>query len=101
MLLLSKQDPISGSKGVELVADRRAFVENVSKEVGMSGDYFSYLLRLWREEEGTAVWRASLQDPRTGERVGFAYLDELFEFLRHHVKANASIDKDSSRERRQ
>ena len=66
----------------------------------MSGDYFSYLLRLWREVEGTVVWRASLQDPRTGERVGFATLDDLVEYLHHHVEANASTDEDEMRERR-
>ena len=67
----------------------------------MSGDYFSYLLRLWREVEGTAVWRASLQDPRTGERVGFATLDDLFKYLRHQVEADVPTERDDSRERRQ
>ena len=67
----------------------------------MSGDYFSYLLRLWREVEGTAVWRASLQDPRTGERVGFASLDDLFKYLRHQVEADVPTERDDSRERRQ
>ena len=67
----------------------------------MSGDYFSYLLRLWREVEGTAVWRASLQDPRTGERVGFASLDDMFKYLRHQVEADVPTERDDSRERRQ
>jgi len=36
----------------------------------MHGDsYFSYLLRLWRSEvQGRAVWHASLECTRTGER---------------------------------
>ena len=47
------------------------------------GDYLSYLLRLWRESDGEApVWRASLKCSHTGDNVGFASLEELFEFLR-------------------
>jgi hypothetical protein len=53
-------------------------------------DYLSYLLCLWRvsgDEETPsmsrkAIWRASLESTRTGERRGFASLDELFDFLR-------------------
>ena len=49
-------------------------------------DYFAYLLRLWREKGGqTTWWRASLQDPHSGERVGFAHLDELVTFLREQT----------------
>ncbi len=44
--------------------------------------YLSYLLRLWCAEESEAkCWRVSLEDPRTGERLGFAGLEELFAFL--------------------
>ncbi|MFO7682631.1 MAG: hypothetical protein R6X34_21550 [Chloroflexota bacterium] len=44
--------------------------------------YFSYLLRLWEtEDEAQHVWRASLEFPATGERRGFASLDELFLYL--------------------
>ena len=44
--------------------------------------YLSYLLRLWRVEGGEQpVWRASLKSARGGEQVGFASLEELFEFL--------------------
>ena len=44
--------------------------------------YLSYLLRLWETESGgEEVWRASLEDPRTGERKGFANLTDLFTFL--------------------
>jgi hypothetical protein len=54
-------------------------------------DYLSYLLRLWRAHERGSphwrlpVWRASLQSPQTGERVGFATLDDLFAFLREQT----------------
>jgi hypothetical protein len=53
------------------------------------GDYLSYLLRLWRESDGEVpVWRASLRSSRTGEKVGFASLEELFEYLRDRVSAD-------------
>ena len=49
-------------------------------------DYLSYLLRLWRTStDGQGVWRASLTDPLTGERIGFADLEALFEFLRRQT----------------
>jgi hypothetical protein len=50
------------------------------------GDYQSYLLRLWRvsdDEEPTR--RASLQSSRSGEQMGFAHLEELFDFLRRQT----------------
>lgn len=49
--------------------------------------YLSYLLRLWRvSQNGFDVWRASLEDVRTGERYGFASLDGLFTFLREQIQ---------------
>ena len=48
--------------------------------------YQSYLLRLWQtSDEGEDVWRASLEAPGTGERHGFASLDDLFNFLQGQV----------------
>ena len=45
--------------------------------------YRAYLLRLWQVPGlGPAVWRASLEDPHTGERLGFGSLDNLVAFLR-------------------
>ena len=44
--------------------------------------YCSYLLRLWQVRSGgELVWRASLEDPRTGIRRGFATLEQMFAFL--------------------
>ncbi len=56
---------------------------NENKEViSRTTDYRSYLLRLWRNDSATCCdWHASLEDPRTGERFGFASLEELFAFL--------------------
>jgi len=42
----------------------------------------SYLLRLWCiDEPGNLNWQASLEIPETGERIGFASLEELFTYL--------------------
>ena len=52
-----------------------------------SQTYRSYLLRLWRvDEDGCQVWRASLEDPRTGERRGFPSMNALVEFLRELIR---------------
>lgn len=45
-----------------------------------SKSYMAYLLRLWRVE-GDSAWRATLDDPGTGERRGFKDLLSLFAFL--------------------
>jgi hypothetical protein len=50
--------------------------------------YRAYLLRLWRIEDGEkAIWRASLQDVRTGQRLGFADLDEAIAHLRKEIRS--------------
>jgi len=48
-------------------------------------EYFSYLLRMWRTGEHSA-WRASLEDPQTGERLGFGSLEKLLAFLRKETE---------------
>jgi hypothetical protein len=62
---------------------------SVPKETRKQNDYVSYMLRMWHDggDEGPspskeAPWRASLQSPRTGEMVGFASLNDLFNSLR-------------------
>jgi hypothetical protein len=40
--------------------------------------YRAFLLRLWPQPGG---WRASLEDARSGERLGFASLEDLFAHL--------------------
>lgn len=53
--------------------------------------YRAYLLRLWQTKSG---WRASLEHPHTGERLGFANLEQLFAFLKEkavsHSEAKAT-----------
>jgi hypothetical protein len=49
-------------------------------------DYISYLLRAWRSNgENSPAWQASLENPHTGERMGFACLEDLFDFLRRQT----------------
>jgi hypothetical protein len=44
--------------------------------------YFSYLLRLWREDRNDErIWRASLESAQTGEQHNFNTLSDLFGFL--------------------
>ena len=48
--------------------------------------YLSYLLRLWQiESQGQLVWRASLEQARTGERRGFPDLAGLIAYLREET----------------
>jgi TRAP-type C4-dicarboxylate transport system permease small subunit len=75
---------------------------------GTRGDeYLSYMLRLWQESvdepvevDGAPVWRASLTSPITGERLGFATLDDLVEYLHHQVDASTRTDAEERRKRR-
>jgi hypothetical protein len=56
--------------------------------------YLSYLLRLWQVESGgSLVWRASLEDARTGERRGFASIDVLLVFIRRQTSTARDPDK--------
>jgi hypothetical protein len=45
-------------------------------------EYFAYLLRLWRENRD-GPWRVLLENPNVEEKIGFANLDELIEFLQN------------------
>ena len=57
------------------------------------GRYHAYLLRLWCVATNDEVaWRASLEDPHTGERHGFASLDRLFEFLKGETHDQVGCD---------
>lgn len=54
---------------------------NSDEAQGRQG-YMAYLLRLWRVTvAGRVCWRASLECPHTGERLGFADADSLWAFL--------------------
>jgi hypothetical protein len=61
--------------------------------------YIAYLLRLWQvgSQLGT-VWHASLEDPHTGERRGFADLKGLFAFLEEQTN---QVDQPNANGRRE
>lgn len=42
--------------------------------------YLAYLIRLWKDRP-TSPWRASIENPHTGERASFAELPSLFQYL--------------------
>ena len=61
--------------------------------------YRAYVVRCWKERSvqagvETAVWRFSLQDPRTNQRYGFATLEALLVSLQSDL-AVEYIDGDS------
>ncbi len=59
-------------------------------------NYMSFLLRLWRaDREGGFQWRASLECVQDGERLNFAHLAQLFEFLQEQTvkPSQASCDQ--------
>ncbi|MEM7335488.1 MAG: hypothetical protein AAF490_25640 [Chloroflexota bacterium] len=43
-------------------------------------DYHAYMLRVWRDSEGQA-WRATVENPHSGEMTHFATMFELYLFL--------------------
>lgn len=58
-------------------------MEHMSKE---RRGYLSYLIRLWQvKNAGKLVWRASIENPSSGERRGFAGLDDLSSFLHRQI----------------
>jgi hypothetical protein len=58
--------------------------------------YLSYLLRLWQDSGGDLPsdepppWRASLEIPQSGDRLGFASLADLFAFLENETRSASS-----------
>jgi hypothetical protein len=46
-------------------------------------NYMAYMLRLWQagSRNGKLVWRASLENPHTGERQAFGDVEALVAFL--------------------
>jgi hypothetical protein len=51
--------------------------------------YLAYMLRLWQaRDKDKMLWRASLEDARTGERHGFGSLEMLFAFLQEQTSTD-------------
>jgi hypothetical protein len=63
--------------------------------------YRSYLLRLWvATYDRQVVWRASLEDSRTGDRLGFSTLERLFAFLQdQYGQSNERADLSDASEK--
>jgi hypothetical protein len=55
-------------------------------------EYQAYMLRLWREGDDLP-WRASLQNPHTGEQHSFASLERLFTYLKSQTEHPPLPDK--------
>jgi hypothetical protein len=69
--------------------------------------YLAFMLRLWqtRQVTGTppievpATWRASVENPHTGERRGFLSLEALFDYLREQAGAASDLNEREQWER--
>lgn len=56
--------------------------------------YRIFLLTIWQEDSET--WRFQLEDPRSGERIGFAGLEPLVSGLQSVMDENQIPDKQPS-----
>jgi hypothetical protein len=73
---------------VYLTGSRENSIDLIDKGISIMTEingkplYKSYLLRLWSGTDvSNKTWRASLENPHTGERLGFENLERLFAFL--------------------
>jgi hypothetical protein len=58
--------------------------------------YLSFLLRLWKiKQNGKDIWRASLEDPHTGEQRGFASMGLMFAFLMEQILRSAGNEQNN------
>lgn len=45
-------------------------------------NYQAYLIRIWLvDDDDQTAWRATLENAKTGERLGFSTLQGLFDYL--------------------
>jgi hypothetical protein len=66
---------------------------DIPTSTGEQPEYLSFLLRLWRmsgaegaqHDAEAIVWRASLQDTLTNERVSFTRMEDLVAYLRRRM----------------
>ncbi len=57
--------------------------------------YLSFLLRLWQvKRNGNLEWRASIDNPHTCERRGFASLAALVDYLMEQIHEEHDEDQD-------
>ena len=65
---------------------------------GKTEKYLSFVLRMWCDGKQGGRWLSSLQNPITGERIGFACMDELFEFLRDKTRQGEIFHRENDSE---
>jgi hypothetical protein len=54
---------------------------------------YSMILRIWcADQSDSTCWRASLEDPETGKRLGFSSLEQLFVFLLDLTEKGRSLE---------
>jgi hypothetical protein len=69
-------------------------VDQHTTKDGKPEEYLSFVLRLWHQGIPGGRWLSSLQNPITGERIGFASIDELFEFIRDKTRQGETLHRD-------
>ena len=73
-------------------------MDQQTKRDGKPEEYLSFVLRLWHQGKQGGRWLSSLQNPITGERIGFACMDELFEFLRDKTRQGETFHRENDSE---
>ena len=62
--------------------------------------YFSFLLRLWQEKSGTqSAWRASLENPHNGKRLGFSDIHKFLAYIAEITEEGKSWNKTNSEQK--
>lgn len=58
--------------------------------------YYSFLFRLWRVDQNNQLfWRASLENPITGQNQHFSTLEDLIHFLQNEFILPDEKDKNN------
>lgn len=52
----------------------------------LKNQYHVYMLRVWAQDKEAAAPRLSLEDPHTGQRIGFGTLQEFYDFLQQSYR---------------
>jgi hypothetical protein len=57
-----------------------------------SAEYQAFLLRVWREDN-LSGWRVQLEDPHTGQSIGFSSMKQLYKFLEEITSDSDKVGK--------
>jgi hypothetical protein len=58
-------------------------------------NYRAFMLRFWRENVNS-LWRGSLEDPHSGERLSFASAERLLAYLAEQLKREDEVLQDNA-----